>query len=200
MKGFKQCPKDHFYKEDKDSCPYCPTNNPTDVLKTEHLSNPSDKTNVDNSKTQVFGGAPSNSKSNSDPKTQSFDATKTMIVGGDKTNSEGNAADVLRRRLRGWLVTFDIEDFGVDFKILEGRNLIGSLATNDITIKDSQVSSSHGLILCKKNKFIITDEMSSNGTSINGEDLSPRDPYELKDGDEIKIGHTSLLFKTAFKQ
>jgi hypothetical protein len=199
MKGFKQCPKGHFYKEDKDTCPYCPNSNTSDVLETEHFSNSSDKTNVDTLKTQVFGGAAASSKSNNDSTSPAFDATKTMIVSGNQASAEGSVGAVLRRRLRGWLVTFDIEDFGVDFKILEGRNLIGSLATNDITIKDSQVSSSHGLILCKKNKFIITDEMSSNGTSINGEDLSPRDPYELKDGDEIKIGHTTLLFKTAFK-
>ena len=26
MKGFKQCEKGHFYKEDKKVCPYCPEN------------------------------------------------------------------------------------------------------------------------------------------------------------------------------
>jgi pSer/pThr/pTyr-binding forkhead associated (FHA) protein len=97
-------------------------------------------------------------------------------------------------------VSFDIEPFGVDFKVNEGRNSIGSKASNDITIQDHQVSSLHGLILYKKNKFILTDELSTNGTLLNGEELVPRDTYELNDGDEIKIGDTSLLFKTAFKK
>ena len=56
----------------------------------------------------------------------------------------------------------------------------------------------YALILCKKDKFIITDELSSNGTLINGEELT-RDPSDLNDGDEIRIGKTNLLFKTAFK-
>ena len=95
--------------------------------------------------------------------------------------------------------SFDIEEFGVDFKILEGRNMIGSKSSSEITIQDPQVSSVHALILCRKDRFLLSDEMSSNGTTINGEDLSPRDPSELNDGDEIKIGNTTLLFKKAFK-
>jgi len=35
---------------------------------------------------------------------------------------------------------------------------------------------------------------------LNGEELIPRNTYELNDGDEIKIGDTALLFKTAFKK
>ena len=96
-------------------------------------------------------------------------------------------------------MTFDIEDFGIDFKLFEGRNTIGSKSSSDITIQDSQVSSLHGLILYKKNKFILTDELSTNGTLLNGEDLVPRNTYDLNDGDEIKVGDTTLLFKTAFK-
>ena len=77
------------------------------------------------------------------------------------------------------------------------RNLIDQ--NNDITVIDPQVSSVHALILCRKDVFLLSDEMSSNGTTINGQDLSPRDPKELNDGDEIKIGNTTLLFKKAFK-
>jgi pSer/pThr/pTyr-binding forkhead associated (FHA) protein len=96
-------------------------------------------------------------------------------------------------------VSFDIEDFGVDFKILEGRNMIGSKSSNEITVQDTQVSSVHALILCRKDTFLLSDEMSSNGTTVNDLELSPRNPAELNDGDEIKIGNTTLLFKKAFK-
>ena len=122
-----------------------------------------------------------------------------MIVGGGKSSSNGASNTQVRRRLRGWLVSFDIEDFGVDFKILEGRNMIGKKSSNEITIQDPQVSSVHALILCKKDTFLLTDEMSSNGTAINDRDLTPRNPSELNDGDEIKVGNTTLLFKKAFK-
>ena len=122
-----------------------------------------------------------------------------MIVGAQQSSSSDTSSPQARRRLRGWLVSFDIEDFGVDFKILEGRNMIGSKSSSEITIQDPQVSSVHALILCRKDRFLLSDEMSSNGTTLNGEDLSPRDPSELNDGDEIKIGNTTLLFKKAFK-
>ncbi len=198
MEGFKQCSKGHFFKEEKDVCPYCPG-----TLNTEHTdvlaSALTDSfTNDETMKTQVFGSGNGSTKI-TNQKAEPFDATKTTIVGSSQVlSSEGSHAHS-RRRLRGWLVSFDIEDFGVDFKILEGKNKIGSNASNEITVRDKEVSSYHALILCRKDRFLLTDEMSSNGTTINGQDMSPRDPYELADGDEIKIGTTTLLFKMAFK-
>lgn len=199
MEGFKKCSKGHFYKKDKTSCPYCPVDNSDENVKTEILSASKSKENDESLKTQVFG---SNSFSNDpveeNPENQ-FDASKTMIIGSSKSSVNNDSNPQVRRKLRGWLVSFDIEDFGVDFKILEGRNMIGSKVSNEITIQDNQVSSVHALILCKKDNFLISDEMSSNGTTINLKDLSPREPSVLNDGDEIKIGNTTLLFKTAFK-
>ena len=201
MEGFKKCSKGHFYKEDKASCPYCPGNNSSVDIKTEVLSNTEGISENDSLKTQVFGGQdPAKTTNlNESNSNEPFDATKTMIVGGGKSSSNGASNTQVRRRLRGWLVSFDIEDFGVDFKILEGRNMIGKKSSNEITIQDPQVSSVHALILCKKDTFLLTDEMSSNGTAINDRDLTPRNPSELNDGDEIKVGNTTLLFKKAFK-
>ena len=66
------------------------------------------------------------------------------------------------------------------------------------TIKINILGTINALILCKKDKFILSDEMSTNGTLLNGDDLTPRETYDLKDGDSIKVGSTTLLFKTAF--
>ena len=41
--------------------------------------------------------------------------------------------------------------------------------------------------------------MSTNGTVLNGELLESHKPSVLVDGDEIVVGKTSLLFKTAIK-
>ena len=199
MEGFNQCSKGHFYKEDKASCPYCPENNSSGDIKTEFLSKTETSSENESLKTQVFGGQGSTKTTNLKETLDSFDATKTMIIGAQQGASSDASSAQVRRRLRGWLVSFDIEDFGVDFKILEGRNMMGSKSSNEITVQDPQVSSIHALILCRKDTFLLSDEMSSNGTTINGEDLSPRDPYQLTDGDEIKIGNTTLLFKKAFK-
>ena len=61
------------------------------------------------------------------------------------------------------------------------------------------VSNVHALLLCRNDKFVIRDEMSSNGTYINGEEISPSQPVDIKDGDELKFGKTSYLFRQAFK-
>tara|TARA_B100000768_G_C11276329_1_gene376159 strand:- start:1833 stop:2438 length:606 start_codon:yes stop_codon:yes gene_type:complete len=201
MEGFKKCSKGHFYKEDKAKCPYCPENNSSVDIKTEVLSKSETSSENESLKTQVFGGQDSAKTTNlkESNTNEPFDATKTMIIGAQQSSSKDTSSTQVRRRLRGWLVSFDIEDFGVDFKVLEGRNMIGSKSSNEITIQDNQVSSVHALILCRKDTFLLSDEMSSNGTTINGLELSPRNPAELNDGDEIKIGNTTLLFKKAFK-
>lgn len=201
MEGFKKCSKGHFYKEDLTKCPYCPENNSSGDVSTEFLSNTEANSENESLKTQVFGGQDAAETTNLKEQNtnDAFDATKTMIVGAQQSSSKDNSGTQVRRRLRGWLVSFDIEDFGVDFKILEGRNMIGSKSSNEITVQDTQVSSVHALILCRKDTFLLSDEMSSNGTTVNDLELTPRNPAELNDGDEIKIGNTTLLFKKAFK-
>ena len=128
-----------------------------------------------------------------------------MIAGGSIPDPDGESGSdsVLEQikkleKLRGWLVSYDIEEFGVDFKIIEGRNTIGKAASNDITIFDNLISSLQGIILCRNDKFILTDEVSTNGTFLNGKELVPRDAYEINDGDEI-VENTTLTFRTAFK-
>lgn len=197
MKGFKQCDKGHFYKDALQECNYCPktesssSENVTEILDT-------DSSNFDNSseKTQVFG----NTTQQASKKQESFDPERTIISGSSSNNSSNDSNDKIipKRKLRAWLVSFDLEDFGVDFRVLEGKNTIGSKSSNDITVQDSEVSGLQGIILCRKDKFFLTDEVSSNGTLLNGNDLEPRKPYDINDGDKIKIGNTTLLFKTAF--
>jgi hypothetical protein len=205
MKGFQQCSNNHFYKDELLSCPYCPSStNSNQGDKTEVLNGNDNQKTIDTQKTQVFtGGGYAKNESNSSNSNQTVDYTKTIINSSKLSNINeiGDKKEQLisKRKLRGWLVSFDIEEFGIDFRIIEGRNSIGSASTCDITIKDNEISSMHALILCRKDKFLLSDEMSSNGTLLNGEDLTPRETYELNDGDEIKVGQTLFLFKKAFK-
>ena len=210
LKDFKNCEKGHFYPKDKDVCPYCPKGSDGKTDSTKLISDQIDKispsvsstNSEDVNKTIVFGESDEKKPTK---KTAKFDPNKTIISGtdisrnDDDVNSSSNK--IVRRKFRGWLVTFDLKDmeYGVDFKIEEGRNTIGKSSSSDITIDDNEVTSNHALILCKRDKFMLTDELSSNGTFLNGEDLTPKAIYDLKDGDEIKIGHTTLLFKQAFK-
>ena len=194
MKGFKQCQKNHFYKEDLDECPYCPGGTVADAqdgTKTAILGNDDNST-----KTVVFGNQKSE---NIDAPKKDFDPTRTIVT-PSKSSDDSEKSDevqISKRKLRGWLVTFDIEEFGTDYKIFEGRNLIGKKSTCDITVLDNEVSSVHAVILFRKDKFEISDQMSTNGTVLNGELLESHKPNVLVDGDEIVVGKTSLLFKTA---
>lgn len=204
MKGFKQCNKGHFYNEDMNDCPYCPkgttgtkSDSPTEFIGGDDSET---ATSVSTEKTQIFGGD-TKPESGYDPTIKiddNYDTTKTIIGGGTSGANVSGKKPTSRRKLRGWLVTFDHEEFGMDYKIVEGRNVIGKKPSCDITVQDGQVTGSHALILCRNDKFIISDEMSTNGTLLNGNDLTPRETYDLNDGDSIRVGNTTLLFKTAF--
>lgn len=58
----------------------------------------------------------------------------------------------------------------------------------DISIKDAKLSTTHCKITIRGLKLFITDLNSTNGTSINGENLAPQIDKELKLTDKIKIG------------
>ncbi|KAK8623764.1 hypothetical protein V6N13_065127 [Hibiscus sabdariffa] len=67
---------------------------------------------------------------------------------------------------------------------------------NNLPIKDVGISSKHLTIESGSGKWIIRDLGSSNGTTLNS-DLLPADtPFDLKDGDTVKLGETtSILIK-----
>ena len=221
MKGFQRCDNGHFYKDTLGSCPHCPAGN-ADMNKTQAPSggNDMDKTQVfgggntgtsgGDDKTQVFGGgnaggddktqvfgAPSPSSSN---KAQDFSRT---FIGGMETVADGDGGDVKKeaprasRKITGWIVSFSLDPMGVDYRIFEGSNTIGRDPSNAITItKDNTMSSKHANILYRGGKFYVSDEMSANGSYLNGVEMEIRKPYDLSDGDEIRLGDTVFKFKT----
>lgn len=101
------------------------------------------------------------------------------------------------RKLVGWLVSYTLEAMGVDFKIYEGRNIIGRDMDCNITVNDKMVSSKHAVLLFRAGKYSITDQQSSHGTFVNGEDIE-LEPRYLQDGDEIRMGETIFKFRTSF--
>ena len=193
--NYKECAQGHVYDDTEANCPWCP-------------SQESNLDKEDATKTVILGGeesiaSPSGETHAAPPVKPARDLGKTIISRPDdvdgNSNSESDNNKVQRRKLRGWLVTYDHADYGLDFKINEGSNSIGSKSDNSITITDGSISSKHAIILYKQGQFLISDEMSSNGTFVNGEELQPRIPSSLMDGDEIKVGDTTFLFRVAFK-
>jgi len=216
MNGFKNCSNGHWYKQELDTCPYCPAlggasgGDSTQVAGANTGTNDFDKTAIGG----VRGGAglnptetvqvvPGKAQGQGNSQENNFDRT---FIGGvtNKTTPEGESVQVAAeprktRKIVGWIISFTLDEMGLDFRLYEGQNSIGREASNNITIaKDSSISSKHAIILYRESQgFFIRDDMSANGTFLNGEELEIGKPYPLKDGDKIGFGRqTQFVFKT----
>ncbi|MBR0539946.1 MAG: FHA domain-containing protein [Bacteroidales bacterium] len=100
------------------------------------------------------------------------------------------------RKFVGWLVSYSLDPMGVDFKLYEGRNIIGRDQDCSVTVNDNWVSSKHAVLLFRAGKYSITDSQSSHGTFVNDRDIE-LEPCYLCDGDLIRIGHTVFKFRSS---
>ncbi|XVF38385.1 hypothetical protein REPUB_Repub20aG0096900 [Reevesia pubescens] len=67
---------------------------------------------------------------------------------------------------------------------------------NNVPIKDDGISSKHLTIESGSGKWILRDLGSSNGTTLNSNTLPAETPFDLHDGDTLKLGETtSILIK-----
>ncbi len=79
---------------------------------------------------------------------------------------------------------------GEVFNLREGRTVIGR-QVGDIALSDREVSSIHAIISYERNTWFVMDLGSTNGVYVNNQ-LSPES--ELRDGVEIRLGQTRMLF------
>lgn len=70
---------------------------------------------------------------------------------------------------------------------------IGRLPECDVTISDPNVSRKHAEIRRHGNEFVIVDLGSTNGTRLNGSNVTGE--RRLRDGDEIAVGSTVIRFE-----
>ncbi len=140
----------------------------------------------DPKKTQILGGTPGQATP--------FDPGKTQVYQGPGISPTQRSAPS-NRKLIGWLVSFTLHPNGVDFRLYEGKNTIGSAPHCDIVLQDPGASGHHLTILARPgtNTVRFKDEFSTNGTLLNGELV---DEGVLQDGDMLKIGNTELRFRS----
>ena len=74
---------------------------------------------------------------------------------------------------------------------------IGRAKANEVVINDVSVSSEHCRIRPEDGHFVLHDLKSTNGTFVNERRVTR---HVLTEGDVVKIGETSLLFKTDLKR
>ena len=199
MQGFKKCSNGHYYKDTLSSCPYCPSsssnvttggNNKTEIFHDDQEKTISDKTNSLNHTV-----VDERSKVSPRPQINKL-GSKTVIRDIDAGDNNSSKQYRATRKLVGWLVSYSLNSMGIDFKLFEGRNIIGRDEGCDITIQDQTVTSKHSIILFRTGKYIIKDELSTAGTFVNNIDIGS-ESNEINDGDKIKIGDTILYFRTS---
>jgi hypothetical protein len=190
MKGFTKCENGHYYKEELVTCPYCGIVGNKETGIAGHAKETQLYTKVrDEDKTRLV--AP-----------QKLGAAGDRTVFGEEVIAELEGRQVVQkeyrkeRRLVGWLVTYSIDKMGMDFRLYEGRNVIGRDVECNITVPDQLMSGKHATILFKNDKFKITDELSSHGTFVNEKDIED-EHIELHDNDLIRMGETLFKFKVA---
>jgi len=94
----------------------------------------------------------------------------------------------------GVIYLFDYHPLVFDevFPLNKQTILIGKSDSSDIILKDPSVSSKHAQISLENNKWILKDLSSTNGTFLNGQQIS--EPITLKKGDLIQFGLIQLVF------
>lgn len=215
MQGeFKQCPNGHYYQGA--SCPYCKTGG----------SNAGNNTSLKTEVFVGGGGAnsemPTEIQGNGSGgvKTTVVDGQETVVspTGGGRSGVQqtnrtvfGDESEIevtptgqqiekkvyrSSRKLVGWLVTYSFDAMGVDYRLYEGRNIIGRDMDCNITINDGMMSGKHAVLLFRADKYSLTDNQSSHGTFVNDEDID-LEPCYLKDGDVIRMGETTFKFRTS---
>ncbi len=113
---------------------------------------------------------------------------RTIVV----PDVEAPLANPTQGRLIGWVVTFYRDPNGEDFRLQAGRNILGASPNCDIVIDDEAVSGLHASIIYRHGRCYIKDELSTNGTFVNGVEIE--EPRPLQNYDEIRIGNVSLTF------
>ena len=99
------------------------------------------------------------------------------------------------RQVVGWLVAQNGPHKGLDFKLYNGKNVLGTAADCDIVITDPYLSTKHCTIRYENGNFMIIDLDSRNGTVVNQKRISKED---LIDNDTVRLGKTEFKFKALF--
>lgn len=82
---------------------------------------------------------------------------------------------------------------GMLFAIDKPFVTVGRANDNDIVLNDEMVSKHHARIIIQGNNYLIEDLGSSNGTTVNGQQVKS---HILSNGDKLYLGQTNLTFNS----
>ena len=93
-----------------------------------------------------------------------------------------------------WLIGMGGDVAGKRYHIGQRNITLGRAPTNYIQTTDDKASRQHCQIKPEGNGVRVTDMASSNGTQVNGENISTR---ILEDGDTLEVGNAHFVFRRA---
>ena len=194
---FKQCSNGHYYQGA--TCPYCKGSNGT--------SGPTIGDNLTgggniNTTVPHGEGIPQSSPTDmgrpvrQQPHNSTEFGGETMDTVNGSPYSQSPVIPRFSRKLVGWLVSYSNDPLGMDYKLFEGRNIIGRDVDCNVSVNDGRVSAKHAVLLYRAGKYSVTDTQSSHGTFVNEEDIE-LEPRYINDGDIIRVGNTTFKFRTS---
>jgi FHA domain-containing protein len=127
----------------------------------------------------------------STPQTVSPALDRRTVVLSDQSAPQRKS----KGRIVGWLITYSHNPDGDDFRIYAGYNRIGANPVCDVLIEDETVSGSHAIIVYRDGRCLIKDDLSRNGTFVNGREIT--EAQALQSYDQIRVGNTQLVFVAA---
>jgi hypothetical protein len=125
-------------------------------------------------------------------------AAAFLTSDGDRrsmTLDEQDAPRASKGKIVGWLITYNRNPDGEDFRIYAGYNRMGANPVCDIMVEDETVSGSHAIIVYRDGRCLIKDDLSRNGTFVNGREIT--EAYPLQNYDQIRLGNTYLTYISA---
>jgi|TARA_B110000967_G_scaffold101583_1_gene104284 hypothetical protein len=89
-----------------------------------------------------------------------------------------------------------------DLRLTEPRMVVGRQASDSVSLEVSvpTVSGAHAMIETTESKVMVTDLSSTNGTFIDGEELTPGTAYPLLEGGEVIFGDEFVALYVLTKQ
>lgn len=95
----------------------------------------------------------------------------------------------------GWVVALNGPLKGQDFRLVTGKNVLGTAADCDIVLTDQYMSARHAVLRHENGTFVLVDLDSTNGSYVNDQRCSKE---ELIDNDRVRLGRSELKFKSLY--
>jgi hypothetical protein len=186
----RKCPKGHYIDPNWETCPYCGA----EERARERSHGPAAAASPGGRRTTV-GEVP--------PRGRGGRRETRVMAPAAEPQPSGYVGEGDTRRIVGVLATYTWHPEGQLFPVREGKNFIGSGEISseashrgcDVQIpEDRRMSGEHALILCRHGAYEIIDQMSSNGTFLNGKLLKANDSTDIPNYGTIQTGSTVWTF------